>query len=66
MMGEEGGEQRARGGEYTSGAGPGSASWQGSDAKRDKKRAGCKICNLGLPETPLRILALIPFRASEP
>jgi hypothetical protein len=66
MMGEGGAEQRARGGEYTSGAGAGWAGRRASDAKRGKKLSGSKICNLGLPERPLRILASIPFWVREP
>lgn len=65
-MGEGGREQRARGGEYTSGARAGWGRQRGSDAKRGKKRDSLKICNPGLPERPLRILAAIPFWAREP
>jgi hypothetical protein len=43
MMGEGGAEQRARGGEYTSGARAGSALRGGSDAKRGKKRRAPEV-----------------------
>jgi hypothetical protein len=65
-MGEEGGEQRARGGEYTSGAEAGSGRRRGCDAKRGKKRSGFEVTNPDLSETPLRILASIPVWAREP
>ncbi len=57
-------KQRARGGEYTSGAVAGSVRLRASDAKRGKKRGAVKRSDPGLSETALRILACDPFLGS--
>ena len=79
MIDEEGGERRARGGEYTSGAGARSAPARALTQSARKSAAGpeyaveAPICGLlgplrktlSLPESALRILAVIPVRARE-
>ena len=78
-MNEEGGERRARGGEYTSGARARSALTRALTQSARKSAAGpeyaveAPICGLlgplrktlSLPESALRILAVIPVRARE-
>ena len=62
-MGEEGKTARP-GGEYTSGAGAGSALRRASDAKRGKKRSGAKIATRICRNLPCVYWLAIPFLGS--